>query len=234
MTTAELISLLAEEVGSAWSRTRLLQALNRAQNELLGTGNQLMRVKPDPFFATTDAVYTYAASSYLYDASTGAQGSLVGDIRAVREIYIDTTNMSTLDELALDTNFTRVVQAEVLPKENKVHLRFDATDSIAANSSDCTIKWPALYNPGTTTITWRAKAYKWPTQLTAESVALSMPEEFQPSLLFYHVLKHIERREFGRNSDALALYRDELSRFRLKYAKMPSFEGDMTCLPRML
>lgn len=234
MTTAELITLLAEEVGSAWSRARLMQAINRAQNELLGMDCQLTRVKPDPFFATTTGIYTYAASSYLYVATTGAQGALVGDIRAVREIYIDTTNMSSLDELALDTAFTRVTEVESRPTENKIKVRFDGTDSLGANLTDCNIKWPAIYNPGTTTISWRAVAYAWPTPLTAETIALSVPEDFQHSLLFLHVLKHIERREFGRNDDAEIMYQRALSRFRLKYSKMSSFDGDMTCRPRLV
>ena len=234
MTTAELITLLAEDVGSAWSRTRLLQALNRAQNEILGVGCQLQRVIPDPFMATTTAIYTYLASSYLYVATTGAQGALVGDIRSVRDIYIDTTNMSSLDELALDTGFTRVTQVETKPKENKIRLRFDSKDSLGASLTDCVIRWPSMYNPGTTTISWRAVAYTWPTQLTAESVALSVPENFQHSLLYLRVSKHIERREFGRNDDLMAQYKEAKSEFQLLYNKMPSFEGDMTCLPRLV
>jgi hypothetical protein len=211
-----------------------MQATNRAQNELLGMDCQLTRVKPDPFFATTSGTYSYAASSTLYVSTTGAQGSLVGDIRAVRELYIDTTNMSSLDELALDTNFTRVTEVETRPTENRVKVRFDATDSLGAGLADCTIKWPAMYNPGTTTIAWRAVAYTWPTQITSEAIALSVPEDFQHSLLFLHVLKHIERREFGRNDDAEIMYQRALSRFRLKYSKMPAFDGDLTCRPRLV
>jgi hypothetical protein len=211
-----------------------MQAINRAQNELLGMDCQLMRVKPDPFMATTTAVYTYAASSYLYVATTGAQGALVGDIRSVREIYIDTTNMSSLDELALDTNFTRVTEVETRPTENRIKVRFDSTDSLGANLTDCNIKWPAMYNPGTTTIAWKAIAYTWPTQITAESIALSIPEDYQHSLLYLHVLKFIERREFGRNDDSAIQYREALSKFRAKYSKMPAFDGDMTCRPRLV
>lgn len=234
MLTSAFITLLQENFGAALTRTKLLEAVNRAQNEILGVGCQLMRIKPDPFLTTVLGTYTYQASDALFDASTGAKGAAAGDIRAVRAIFIDTTNLSSIDQLALDTNFTRITYTEVLPRENKVHIKFDSTDSLGPLLDDCVIKWPALYNPGATTITWRAEAYKWPNQLTSESIALSVPEDFQESLLMEKVAQRIERREYGRDDDRAAAFRAENSRFRLKYNKMPSQSGDLTCHPRNL
>jgi hypothetical protein len=230
MLAGAFVTLLQEEVGSAWSRTRLLEATNRGQNEILGVDCMLQRVMPDPFLATAASTFTYTAATSLYDASTGAQGSLVGDVRAVRDIYLDSSSLATIDALALDTNFFRAVKSESLPTERRIHVNFSSLDSRGAGLSDCTIKWPFLYNPGATTLTWRAVAYLWPTQLTSESIALQIPEDFQHTLLLLHVIKNIQRREFGRE-DA-ADYKSELSRFRVKYAKMASQGNGMTCNPR--
>lgn len=232
MLTAELVTLIQEEVGALWSRTRILAALNRAQNELLGGDCQLMRVKPDPFLTTVAATYTYYPALSLYDSSTGAKGALVGDVRAVRDLFIDTTNMSTLDGLTLDTSFIRVVEAEFQPHQNRIHINFDETDSKGAELSDCVIKWPAGYNPGATTITWLAEAYLWPNQLDTENIALTIPEDFQHTLLLLHVLKTIQRREFGNDENLKREYQEAKSAFRIKYSKMKSQSGDMTAIPR--
>lgn len=227
MLQAAFITLVQEEVGSAWSRDRIREATNRGQNELLGIDCSLMRVKPDPFFATTDSIYTYAASNYVYVATTGAQGSLVGDIRAVREIYLESSNLAAIDQLSLESDFSRATELVQLPRENRVRILPDYQDSAGPLLADCNVKWPSVYNPGTTTTTWRCKAYTWPTQLTSEGIALTMPEDFQESLLLLHILKNIRRREFGKSDQSE--YKEERSRFRLKYSKMG---GDLTCHPR--
>ena len=232
MLTAALVTLIQEEVGAAWSRAKILDALNRAQNDLLGGDCQLKRVKPDPFLTTVSGTYTYTPATSLYDSSLGTKGALVGDVRAVRDIYIDVTNMATLDQLALNTSFVRTVDAEFRPRDNRIHLIFDETDSIGPSLSDCVVKWPALYNPGATTITWKAEAYLWPDQLLTENIALDIPEDFQESLLLQHVLKGIQRREFGSGTDALREYYTTRSAFRLKYSKMKTQDGDMIAIPR--
>ncbi len=232
MLTAALITLIQEEVGAAWSRDRIREAVNRAQNELLGSDCQLMRVKPDPFFATLAATYTYTPATCLYDATTGVQGSLVGDVRAVRAIYIDSTNMDAIDEMALSTGFRRVVLGDYRPRETRVQIQFDETDSLGAGLSDCVVKWPALYNPGATTIIWKAEAYLWPNQLVSENIALGIPEDYQERLLLQHTLKSIQRREYGKGTDAAAEYNQARSEFRLKYSKMKSQDGDLIAIPR--
>lgn len=233
MLQAAFITLVQEEVGSSWSRDRIREATNRGQNELLAEDCALMRVKPDPFLATTTGIYTYALSSYLYVATTGAQGALVGDIRAVREIYLDYSDLAAIDQLAIDSNFSRATEVSLKPRENRVVLKdWDAMDSLGPNLADCTVKWPSYYNPGTTTVNWRARAYTWPTQLLTESVALSIPEDFQECLLLPHILKSVRRREFGADRDMQEMYKEARARFRLKYSKMQGRGMDMTCQPR--
>ena len=191
-----------------------------------------MRVKPDPFVATTDLTYSYAASSYLYNSSTGAQGALIGDIRAVRSIY-RLASTSNLDEVSpLDPTNDKPQQIEFQPNTSFVHARVDFIDSIEPSSTDCLLKWWEQYNPGTTTITWRAKAYKWPTQLTAEPIALSMPNDFQRTLLFWGCLRHMERREYGQAEDQK--FEKERKRFRSKYSERPGQELIGTCIPRLV
>lgn len=232
MLQAALVTLIQEEVGSAWSRDRIREALNRGQMELLGGDCQLMRAKPDPFLTTVSGTYTYYPALSLYDASLGTKGALVGDVRAVRGLYIDVTDLATLDQVSLNNNFQRVVKGEFRPNNNRIYINFDGTDSLGPLLSDSLIKWPALYNPGATTITWRAEAYFWPAQLLTEAIALSIPEDFQESLLLQHVLKGIQRKEFGSGTDALRDYNTARSAFRLKYSKMKSQDGDLVAIPR--
>jgi hypothetical protein len=215
MTTATFITLLMEEMGAGWTRQKALEVVDACQAARLGTDCDLMRVKPDPFVATTDGTYSYAASSKLYVSTTGAQGALVGDIRAVREVY-RLKSVASLDELSpLDPNADKPQIMTFDSGIPKIFARVDFIDSIARGASDCTMKWWEQYNPGTTTITWRAKAYKWPTQLTAEGIALAMPVDFQHTLLFWDCLRHMERREYGRVDPVL--YDKEEKRFRSKY-----------------
>lgn len=214
MTTAEFVTLLLEEVGAGWTRPRALEVANDVQNEELGCAIDLMRVKPDPFVATTDAVYTYAASSFLYNATTGAQGSLIGDIRDVKEVYRLPSAQSLDDLTPLDPTSDKPQYIEY-HNPRRVIARVDVIPSIEPDSTDCTLKWWEQYNPGTTTITWRAVAYTWPSQLTSENVALKMPADFQRTLLLWGCLRHMERREYGKVDPVMHIR--ERMRFRTKY-----------------
>jgi len=215
MTTSAFITLLLEEIGAGWSRVKALELINDIQCEMLGVDCDLMRVKPDPFVASTAATFTQVASSTLYDSTTGAQGALVGDIRAVREVY-RLPSVASLDDLTpLDPNADKPQQMSFDAGMRKIFARIDFIDSIGQNALDCTLKWWEQYDPGTTTITWRAKAYKWPTELTDENEALSVPVDFQRTLLLWKCIGHTERREYGKVDPEL--YKEEMRRFRTKY-----------------
>lgn len=232
MTTNELVTLISEEVGAGWTRTRIREYINRVQNELLADDCELVRVKPDPFFATIDGTYSYAAPSTLYVSTTGAQGALVGDIRKVADVYSLSSSVSIFDYQTLDPSSGKPNQIEPSQTSDVVHARVSCIDSLGPNLSDCTIRWWEGNNPGTTTVVWRAKAYKWPAQLTAETIALSMPEDFQNTLLFWGVLRHLERREYGRGDYPFAAFEKEKKRFRAKYGRMANMDNLGVCFPR--
>lgn len=232
MTTNEFVTMVLEEVGSAWTRAKILEVANRAQNEILGEDNEISRVKPDPFMATTDVTYSYAASSYLYDASTGAQGSLVGDVRTVKEVYSYSNSVSIFDFQTLDPSSDKPNQVEFTATKDRVSARISVVESKAASASDCLIKWWEGNNPGTTTVVWRARAYLWPSQLTAESVSLTLPHDFHDTILLYGVLKRLERREYGTPDNMLMLWENEMKRFRKKYLHSADQDRMGFCLPR--
>lgn len=227
MTTNELVSLIASYVGASWTRQAILEALNRTQNEILGTDNDICRVKPDPFLATAAATYSYVASSSLYVSTTGAQGALVGDIRSVKKIWTPKVSFALFPLQALDIHLQKYYRAE----HDRIVVYPDLIDSREAASADCTILWPAGYDPGATTITWQAEAYTWPDQLTAETVALTMPSDFHDDLLLFGTLKRLEPREYGQPGANLTLYEKAKARFKTAYAGKPSQRGPLEARP---
>jgi len=214
METNEFISLVRNEVGTAVTRQRILELTNRAQNEILSENNEQMRVMPDPFFATADATYSYVASSYIYDSSDGTQGSLVGDIRDVSSIYSFSSSANIFDQQTLDPSSEKPNQVELTPTKDRVTARVDVIKSTKPDNSDCVVKWWEGNNPGDTTITWRAKAYKWPDQLVSENIDLTLTHEFHDTLLFYAVLRRLERREYRRNEEAFSKFEFWYKRWR--------------------
>lgn len=231
MLTNELITLIVDEAGTQWSRVRAREALNRAQNEILSNDNPLMRIKPDPFFATTDGVYSYAASSVLYDSSDGTQGSTQYDVRSVRKVYTYRSDVTIFDQRTLDPASSKPNQVTELPTTELIESRIEVLESLAPSSSDCVVKWWEGNNPGDTTVVWRAEAYKWPTQLTSESIALSIPAVWHDNLLLYAVLKRLERREFGENQYMTSEYERLMRRFKAQTNRMPR-QDLQKCYPR--
>lgn len=231
METTEFVSLVRNEVGTAVTRQRILEITNRAQNEILSENNKQMRVMPDPFMATSDDTYSYVASSSLYDSSDGTQGDLIGDIRTVDEIYSFSNSVSIFDTQTLDPSSDKPNQIEYTPTKDRVTARVDVIQSIKPNNSDCVIKWWEGNNPGDTTVTWRAIAYKWPTQLTSENIALSLDHAFHDTLLFYAVLRRLERREYRRNEEAFGKYEFWLKRWRNRINRVATQDLNI-CYPR--
>lgn len=219
MTTSAFVTMVLDEVGAAYTRAQVLDVVNDVQNEILGEDCLLTRVRPDPFLTTVDGAttYSYVATSYIHNSTENTSGALVGDVRAVREIYSYNNSVSIFDYQTLDPASEKPNQVEFTQTKDRVTARFDCIDSIAPSSSDCTIKLYATNNPGVTTTVWRCLCYLWPNQLTAESVALSVPADFQRTLLFMGVLKHLERREYGQNQFALSEYDMYRKKFRRKY-----------------
>jgi hypothetical protein len=169
--------------------------LNRVQNEVLAGNNQLMRIKPDPFFATTAGVFAYNANT--------ATGSLY-DIRTVNDVYQLQSNdfINLLNPII--NNTTRSLRKEKTKDGVTIHQVFDCIESkrsaFAEESNgtyDCSVDIWAENDPGTTTTTYRAECYRWPLPISSESIALELPDDWHDTLLFFGVLSRTERREYG-------------------------------------
>ena len=217
MLTAAFVTMVSDEIGAAWTRTQILDVMNDCQNEILGEDCGLMRVRPDPFLTTADATFSYGASASLFDSSANTKGAAVGDVRTVRKIYSYNNSVSIFDAQTLDPASEKPNQVEFTQTKDLVTMRMDVIDSLGPTLADCTLKLYATNNPGATTVSWRAECYLWPNQLTAESVALSIPADFQRSLLLFDVLKILERREYGRSDAAMQTYEMYRKKFRRRY-----------------
>lgn len=227
----EFIEIMLKEVGAEFSRTNLREITNRGQNEILARDCQVMRVRPDPFITTVDSTYSYVASSSIYDSSTGAKGALVGDVRLVKEIYSFDSSVGIFDYQTLDPTSDKPNQFLSQPSVERVSTRIDCIQSVKPDSSDCVIKWWEGNNPGATTVTWRCVCYKWPTQLTSESIALSIPEDFIDTLLYHAVMRRIRRREYTTEGESFQTYEYYLKEFRDRYNRSPTQELNV-CFPR--
>lgn len=198
MIASDYLDWLEEELpGNLYSsRQRLLSEVNRSQNEILGQDNKLMLILPDPLLVTVDGTTDYVANSSIYYNDEGALGDLVDDIRVVRDIYVygptgyfDTT-VSFGGQDNPDTFESRYGADITRP-------RWDADESLGPNLNDCRIMFYEQNNPGAQQ--FRVVAYKWPTQLTSESIQLSLPDQWLYTLMFHKIAMKAELREFGRN-----------------------------------
>lgn len=219
MTTAQFITMVLDEVAASYTRQQVLDVVNDCQNQILGEDCGLMLVRPDPFLTTVagSTSYSYVASTSFHNSTENTSGAVVGDIRTVREIYSYNNSVSIFDNQTLDPASEKPNQVEFTQTKDRVTMRFDCIDSIAPSAADCTVKIYATNDPGVTTTVWRGRVYLWPNQLTSENIALSIPADYQRTLLFYEVLKVLERREYGQNTFTYQEAEVYRKKFRRKY-----------------
>jgi hypothetical protein len=219
MTGTEFVDLLIEHVGSELTRPKAVLTANWAQNQLLATRRiGLMRIKPDPFLVTTAGTFAYAASSALFSSVGGVLGATQWDVRDIGRIY-------ALDGLAEQFAYGghnrishRPLEIENPLNGNEVKAPADWVASLEPLSADCAITFWEDNDPGTTTVEWRAEAYRWPIQFTAESVALEVPSAFQDTLLLWKALQRCGVKQYGSPSMNIhELLRQEEPKF-LAYA----------------
>jgi hypothetical protein len=191
MTGTEMVDNLIEHVGSELTRAKAILTLNWGQNQLLATRRiGLMRIKPDPFLTTTAGTFEYTASSALFSSVGGVRGATQWDIRDLGRIY-------ALDGLAEQFAYGGHdrISHRPLQVENPMHpggvvtAPADWHPSREALSADCSIVFWEDNDPGTTTIEWRAEAYRWPTQFLSEGIAFEVPEGHQELLLLKALAK---------------------------------------------
>jgi hypothetical protein len=212
MLTSQYISWLTQRIaGNLFSRQQLLDAVNQAQNEILGRDIKYMRLNPDPFIHTVAGTFLYTASSAIF---SGVDNTTQYDIREVKRVY--TYNVRNTRNFAYggwDRISHRPDSFVNAYASDEVDLAFDCTPSIAAVSQDAKVAFWRENDPGTQTADLRAVAFRWPTQLTSENIRLMIPDQFQRGLLKYAVLRDLEYTEFGSADKPEDLYQKELLRF---------------------
>lgn len=220
MTTPELLEYLLENVGGALSYERARFYLNLSQNEVLGADHPLMRAQPDPFFQTVKDSYSYIASLNCLNADSIVPGAPVGDVRSISKIY-------RLQPLVCGTfpspwtkRWIRTEKVEFDDGDISVVARVAVVKSKNPLSQDCLVKWEKTNNPGTSTDEWFAETYLWPAQITSDSVPITIPEQYQTTVLLENILAKIERREYGRADYPDAQYKADLQTFREEYDAM--------------
>jgi hypothetical protein len=214
VTGQQYVSWLIKRIGgNLFSRTDLVDAINQAQNEILGRDIAYMRLNPDGYIHTAAGTYEYAASTYIYD---GVANTTRYDIRTVKRIWTYNIRNSNIFAYGGINKTTHRPEYEVNAyASDEIEVPFDLVPSIAANSTDCKVRFWSQNDPGTTTDVLRVSAYRWPTQFTAETVALSIPDQFQRGLLKYAVLRDLEYTEYGSADRPEVMYEKELKKFDL-------------------
>jgi len=215
MTTPDLITMIVEYIGSELTRARALTYLNNAQNQLLIGNNRLMRVLPDPFLTTVAGTFDYAASDSLYSSSGDVKGATQYDIYNVSRIYSfskDNSSLYAYNGIGNSTS-SRMYRPLNNQSSDEVFAVADVVKSIEPNSADCSIIWWAENDPGATTVDWRAECYRYPNQLTAESISLETPSQYQDTLLLWLVLKRLGIRQYG-TSNIDQLIAPEMRKFK--------------------
>lgn len=212
MTTGHYISWLTKRIaGNLFTRQDLVDAVNQAQNEILGRDLLFMAVRPDPYLHTTAGTYVYGASTWLFDS---IDGTTKYDIRNVSRVYTFNIRQSPIFEYGGLNKTSHRPEYMLNPMaSDETIIPSDCIQSISPLSSDCIIKLWRENNPGTTTNIYLAECYRWPTQVTSEAVALTIPEQFQRDLLKYAVLRELEYTEYGSNDHPQEAYERELKKF---------------------
>ncbi len=219
MLLSDFLDFVQNNLGASYSRPQLRVLTNQIQNKILGEDNAVTRVYPDPYFQTTDLIYSYVASTACKDASSDTPGAAVGDIRAIRNIYSpDWCGRNGGWPSA--TPFRGYYHPQLLQytlNQANSGLNITQYESRGPGLSDCTIKIDLTNNPGDTEREYFAEAYLWPAQLTSENVALTIPDDFCLDLLFSGVMMMAEIRQYGRGPDMKGLYDEAYARFKAKY-----------------
>ena len=181
MNTSQLVTNISKTCLNYKTRSEILDLINIAQNELLAVDCDLMRVKPDPFLATTDGVYEY-------DTDLG--------IRAVRHLM--TRDPRNLEYNQTNPQFYPFKLLETDKDGNQIYEVPIYTEDSADPDSQGKIIFDSDRNPSTTTDLYRMRAYKWPEQLTSTSIPLTCPVQHRVKALKSRVMMMIEEEKFGR------------------------------------
>lgn len=224
MTTSQFITHLVRMSNSTLTRTELLAVVNDCQNEILDLDTPLTRLRPDPVLPTTAATFAYDV-----DASTITAISTDGRLaRRVRRAYVranDTSNYNygNNPEMYRTDGGTNAVGIGM----------FDAHPSLteSPNPVDSSANYPKVRfdeddDPGTTTGTYYLVVYMWPTQLTSEAIALTIPDGHQRKVLQSRVLMELELMEYGRSIEWEQRFERQIKEFQSSMMKNETSDID--------
>lgn len=198
MTGTEMVDLVIEHAGAEVPRAKAISAVNAAQNDLLGIKRlRLMRVLPDPFLTTVAGTFQYAASSALFSSVGGVKGVTQWDIRDIGRLFAMDEAQGYLPYAGYGAPSFRPLEPVSPGNSPEVDAPAELIPSKEPLSQDASIVFWEDNDPGTTTITWRAEAYRWPTQFTGEGVALEVPAGYHRTLLLWKVLQLFGIRQYG-------------------------------------
>jgi len=196
-----LIDTLIDDLGSVKSRTPFLGLVNNAQNQILGVDNRLMLVTPDPYFRTTAGVYTYVANTAI--RTDEYPDGDAPDIRNVICVYVPISQRAPWLRHRGVERITSILAGVV--------------QSAVPGADDCKVSFRKSHDPGTTTDTHLARAYRWPKQLTDEDMQMEVPEDFVYTLLYQTVMMMLERAHYGAAEVNMGQYRLAQNDFLVKY-----------------
>ncbi len=217
-TAAEFIDYFVANTSAAVDREDIRKKINIAQNQLLGMDTDIMRVLPDPYFATTNDTYLYDVAASLRNAATGEP--LTGiDVRCIKTPYSRRWNVGNWSmALAAATGLITPLRWVDDDLGGYVEAPVTCPESRGPGSADIVAYWDDQYNPGTTVDRWRVRVYKWPDQILSESDFLTIPDDFVYDLLFERVSALVERPAYGSAPVPQAAVSEAQKRFNTKYS----------------
>lgn len=201
MTTSQYITYLMNRSGNQVTRAEMLLLVNMAQNEIYSIDSYYTRTKPDPFLSTTAGTFTY---------------TLAANIRRVGRVYALSSNQSFNSYFDLFGTFSDNTDYKGAVAFNRyaspeINVPCDTQESYSPDTASCKIIFPSQFDPGTTTDVFYIEQYEWPTQLTSESIALSVPEPIATGYLMYKVMRMLEEEGYGNS-----VYNDRKEEDKLK------------------
>lgn len=215
MLASEFIDFYLRQASASVDRTFVLSTANWVQNKIAGMDTEFLRILPDPYFTTTAATYSYIANVVCLSSVTATPGGSVGDVRMVREVYRRDPVPGAGDDFGRQPYPDRIARDSA---GGRFLAPIQCQGSGSPLADDCAVLWDLGQDPGDNTTLWRARAYRWPTQLSAEGIALTIPDDFAFDLLFEGVAAIIERAQYGKADYPLGMENQHMKRFMTKYS----------------
>jgi hypothetical protein len=217
MTHAQFLSMLQTVVGSSLTPQAAITLVNNEQNRILAECPDLARVHPDPYLATLDSTFLYTANSSVYGDAGGTPGALVGDIRELGKPYSQFSSDYRVRYNGFGTNSRLAPAIKDSGWGTVIEYQADVVRSNRPLANDCTVRFWFQNTISATTTVYRVPCWLWPTQVTtaSNSLYLSIPEEFQSTLLLWRCLLFLGIAQYG---DITNLF--QLAEGKLQEAKM--------------